>query len=101
VLSWPGYFSAGKPIHKAIADLDVGSELILRVRSDGKPGWEIANKNGMAVTRMAQAFTPPTGEIISVHVSAVQVRSKKLGDQESLKCDRWEVVLPEIVYSIH
>ena len=101
VLSWPGYFSAGKPMHKAIADLDVGSELILRVRSDGKPGWEIANKNGIAVARMAQAFTPPTGEIISVHVSAIQVRSKKPGDQESLKCDRWEVVLPEIVYSTH
>ncbi len=99
VLSWPAYFSPGKPIHKAIADLEVGSELKLRVRSDGKSGWEIADNNGVAVTRMAQAFTLPTGKIASVRVSAIQVRNKKSGDQENLKCDRWEVVLPEIVYS--
>jgi ATP-dependent DNA helicase RecQ len=98
VLSWPGYFSSGKPIHKAIAELDVGSELMLRARSDGKPGWEIANKNGITVARMAQAFTPSIGEIISVRVSAIQVRQKKAGDQESLKCDRWEIVLPQIDY---
>jgi ATP-dependent DNA helicase RecQ len=101
VLSWPGYFSPDKPIHNAIAELDVGSELILRVRSDGKLGWEIANKNGIAVARMAQAFTPPTGEIVSVRVSAIQVRIKKPGDQENLKCHCWEIVLPEIVFNDH
>jgi ATP-dependent DNA helicase RecQ len=101
VLSWPGYFSSENPIHKAIANLDVGSELKLLARSDGKPGWEITDKKGIPVTRMAQAFTPPTGEIISVRVSAIQVRHKKTGDHESLKCDRWDVVLPDIVYATH
>jgi len=101
VLSWPGYFSSTKPIHKAIAELDIGSELTLRVRSDGKPGWELANIHGIAVTHMARVFTPPVGKIISVRVSAIQIRHKKTKDQESLRCDRWEVVLPEIVYSTH
>jgi len=99
VLSWPGYFSAGKPIHKAIAELDVGSELKLRVRSDSKPGWELANINGIAVAHMARAFTPPAGEIVSVRVAAIQVRYKKSTEQENLKCERWEVVLPEIISS--
>lgn len=98
VLSWPGYFAPNKSIHRAIAELDVGSELLLRVRSDGKPGWEIADKNGVAVTRMAQVFSPLIGKILSVRVSAIQVRHKKLGDEDSLKSNCWEVVLPEIEY---
>ncbi len=98
VLSWPGYFAPNKPIHRAIAELDVGSELILRAQTDGKSGWELADKNGVAVTRMAQKFSPPRGEILSVRVSAIQVRHKKPGDEDSLKCSNWEVVLPEIIY---
>jgi ATP-dependent DNA helicase RecQ len=98
VLSWPGKFPPHNPIHKAIAKLDVGSELLLRVRSDGKPGWEIADKNGVTVTRMSQVFSPPSGEILTVRVSAIQVRHKKPGDEDNLKSSCWEVVLPEIEY---
>lgn len=98
VLSWPGYFGPENQLHKAIARLDVGSELILRSRSDGKAGWELADKNDVTVARMAQAFRPPAGEIISVRVSAIQVRQKKHGNSESLKTEIWEIILPEIVY---
>lgn len=98
VLSWPGYFAPDKSIHRAIAELDYGSELVLRARSDGKAGWELADKNGVTVTRMAQAFTPPKGEIIAVRVSAVLVRQKKPGDPDALRCEHWQVILPEILY---
>ena len=98
VLSWPGYFSATAPIHKAIAAIDVGSSLELRPRSDGKPGWEIADSKGVTVTRMAQKFTPPTGKIINVRVSAILARKAKDGDAANLKCKSWELVLPEIEY---
>ncbi|AMK77544.1 MULTISPECIES: RecQ family ATP-dependent DNA helicase [Methylomonas] len=98
VLSWPGYFPPGKPIHRAIAALDVGSELLLRARSDGQAGWELADVNGVAVTRMAQAFTPPKGQIIKVRVAAISVRHKTAGNTENLRCERWELVLPEILY---
>lgn len=98
VLSWPGYFAPEKPIHHAIAELDVGTELILSPRRDGKPGWELVTKKEVTVARMAQAFSPPPGKILSVRVSAIQVRHKKPNSQEPLRCDKWEVVLPEIVY---
>jgi ATP-dependent DNA helicase RecQ len=98
ILSWPGYFSATAPIHKAIAALQVGSRLQLRPRSDGKPGWELADENGTAVTRMAQKFSPPAGEIIEVRVSAILARKARAGDAENLRCRHWELVLPEIEY---
>jgi ATP-dependent DNA helicase RecQ len=97
VLSWPGYFSATAPIHKAIAALEVGSPLDLRPRSDGKPGWEVADMNGTAVTRMAQKFSPPSGKAIEVRVSAILARKAKAGE-ENLRCKSWELVLPEIEY---
>jgi ATP-dependent DNA helicase RecQ len=98
VLSWPGYFAPDKPIHKAIANLEYANKLILRVRSDGQSGWEIADANGVTVTRMAQAFQPPKGEIIAVQVAAILVRQAKQGNLEKLRCANWELVLPEIVY---
>ncbi|WP_027159845.1 RecQ family ATP-dependent DNA helicase [Methylobacter luteus] len=98
VLSWPGYFAPDKLIHRAIAELDYGSELVLRARSDGKTGWELTDKNGVTVTRMAQVFTPPKGEIIAVRVAAILVRQKKSGNSEALRCEHWQVILPEILY---
>lgn len=97
VLSWPGYFVPGHPVHRAIDGLDVGSELVLRERSDGNPGWEIADRQGVAVGRMAGKFRPPEADVITVRVAGILVRRKKPGGEE--RCDRWEVVLPEIVYS--
>lgn len=98
VLSWPGYFAADKAIHGIIAGLDYGSELSLRRRSDGKPGWEITDRIGVTVTRMARAFTPPDGQIVAVRVAAIMIRHKKPQDAENIRCDSWEVVIPEILY---
>lgn len=96
VLSWPGHFSPNAPMHRAIAALDHGSPLQLRPRSDGVSGWELADENGIAVTRMAGKFVPPSGSIVSVRVAAVLVRHAKAG--ESVKCRQWELILPEIEY---
>lgn len=96
VLSWPGYFSQKSPIHQAMSKLNYGDDLSLRLRGDGKPGWEIADGNGVAVTRMSQKFKPPAGEILAVRVSTVLVRQAKEG--ESVRCPEWELVLPEIEY---
>jgi ATP-dependent DNA helicase RecQ len=94
ILSWPGYFSPKSSIHRAISKLDYGDELILRHRADGKPGWEIADQDGEAVTRMSQKFKPPIGEIIGVRVTTIIVRHRK--DGEAVRCQEWEIVLPEI-----
>jgi ATP-dependent DNA helicase RecQ len=97
ILSWPGYFSKDKPLHQALAKLEYGDALQLRVRSDGKPGWELLDMNGIVVGRMAQAFRPPNGEIIAVKVGAILARKGKVGE-ENLRCAEWEVVLPVIEY---
>ncbi len=98
VLSWPGYFAAHKPVHQALAKLDYGSELILRPRQDDNTRWEIADTNGITVTRMATAFQPPNGKILQVRVAAILSRSKKPGDSDAIKTETWEVVVPEISY---
>jgi len=99
-LSWPGYFAANHAIHRAIAALDYGDPLTLRPREDGKPSWELADANGTTVSRMAQAFVPPQGTIISVRVAGILARQAKVGDLEGLRSERWEVVLAEIEYLV-
>ncbi|WP_230411857.1 RecQ family ATP-dependent DNA helicase [Denitromonas iodatirespirans] len=98
VLSWPGYFVPGAPIHRALAALDVGSPLTLRRRSNGSEGWEIAETAGMAVGRMSSKFNPPAGAIVAVRVAAVLVRQAREREQGRVKCSSWELVLPEIEY---
>jgi ATP-dependent DNA helicase RecQ len=46
---------------------------------------------------MAGRFEPPPGEILAVRVAAVLVRTPK--NEEGLRCDRWELVLPEIEFA--
>lgn len=98
VLSWPGYFAPGAPIHGALATLDAGDPLQLRPRTDGKPGWELADMQGVAVTRLARKFLPPSGEIIAVRVSYILARQARSEDGDTYRCKRWELVLPEIEY---
>ena len=100
-LSWPAFFSPDKAIHRAIAALEFGSDLELRQRQDGGQDWELVDKNGTPVARMAKAFSPPDGQIISVKVAAIMARSRKKGDAEPLKTDGWEVVIPEINFVPH
>lgn len=97
VLSRPGRSPATSPIHTAIAALEVGSPLELRARSDGKPGWELTNTDGVTVGWMAQKFCPPEGRIIAVRVYAILTRRAKEGE-EGLRSKQWELVLPEIEY---
>lgn len=95
-LSWPGRFSPNAPIHKALSELDYGDALTLSPRNDGQPGWELADANGVTVTRMAKSFKPPAGQILGVRVASVLVRHAKDGEQ--VRCPEWELALPEIEY---
>lgn len=95
-LSWPGKFPANALVHQAISNLDYGDALTLRPRNDGQPGWELADVEGVTVTRMAKSFSPPSGEILGVRVGSVLVRRAKDGEQ--VRCPEWELVLPEIEY---
>lgn len=99
VLSWPGYFAPTAPIHRAIARLEVGDPLELRQRSDGKPGWEMADRDGVAVARMSQQFKPPSGQILGARVSAVLARHARPVEVDQVRCHSWELILPEIEYA--
>jgi ATP-dependent DNA helicase RecQ len=98
VLSWPGYFPPDAPLHRALAALDVGSPLELRQRADGKNGWEVTDTQGVVVTRLSSKFRPPVGRIVTVRVAAILVREAKAEERQKLRCERWELVLPEIEY---
>lgn len=65
-------------------------------RADGRPGWELTDPSGIAVTRMAGRLRPPAGRILKVRVLAVLVRDAK--EEAGLRCQRWELVLPEIEF---
>jgi hypothetical protein len=95
-LDWPGRFAPNAPIHRALAALEVGDPLELRpmTRRDGQPGWELADRHGVVVARMAAKFQPPDGEIVAVRVAAVLVRTAK--GNEGRRCERWELVLVEV-----
>ncbi|MDR2450657.1 MAG: RecQ family ATP-dependent DNA helicase [Candidatus Accumulibacter sp.] len=94
VLSWPGRFAKSAPIHRAIAALEIGDALTLQPRSNGGPGWELADAAGTVVGRMSSKFQLPEGRIVAVRVAAILVRHARPGETTRIK--RWELVLPEI-----
>ncbi len=96
-LDWPGFYPPHSRLHRALAALEVGDPLELRPRRDGKPGWESADRDGVTVARMSAKFQPPAGEIMAVRVAAVLVRTPK--DEQAVRCERWELVLPEVKYT--
>ena len=96
-LSFPGRLPAGNPIHSYIRGLVPGDEISLR--TDRSP-WEMTTPQGRTVGRLARSFEP-SGRVHSARVRAVVVwhRADSAPEyQDSLRCDEWEVVVPELVF---
>jgi ATP-dependent DNA helicase RecQ len=85
--------------HRAIAALRAGDALTLRHAGER---YELLDASGCVVGRMAQAFTAPAGmRCIAARVHALLVRRRDDADaayQASLRCEEWELVLPELVF---
>ena len=98
-ISFAGYRSRGDQVHRAIAGLAPGDDL--RLDSGRKP-WRLLDHRGIAVGRLASRFKPPEGmHCAKATVSAVLTRRREQSSPEhqaDLKCDRWEVVVPELVF---
>ena len=97
-LSFPGWRRANHPIHDAIRRLKPRDEL--SINRDKTP-WEIATRDGRTVGRLATQYTPQ-GRFHSAHVHAVVHWRREDGEseyQERLRCDEWEVVVPEFVFA--
>ena len=77
-----------------------GSALELRQGKAG--GWELLNGVGAVVGRLARRFEPPAGMCcVRAGVYAVVNRSRAMSDPrylERLRCETWEVVVPELVF---
>ena len=99
-LGYAGRLGSGSKVHRAIAALKPGSPLQLRRSHSGK--WELTDQDGIVVGRMAKAFDPPHGmNCRSAEVFAVIRRKREDSDPaylDRIKCEKWEVVVPELVF---
>ena len=98
-LSFAGYRKPDDPVHEAIAALSVGDRLGIRMGPRGR--CELLNSDGIVVGQFAGSFTVPDGlQVKYASVMAVAVwekASSKPEYQQGISCDRWEVVVPELV----
>jgi ATP-dependent DNA helicase RecQ len=98
VLSWAGQFPEGDAVHRIVAALEVGDELLLRLDMESTR-WTLCAPDGVAVGRMSSKFRPPPGHIVRVRVHAVMARKARAEELDRVRCRAWEVVLPEIEYT--
>ena len=98
-LSFAGYRQPNHPVHRSIAALSPGDRLRVRVKSNR---WELLNKKGIVIGRLAGSFKPLPGMrcAFATVLSIVQwnKESSEPEYQKRLQCDSWEVVVPELVF---
>ena len=99
-LGFAGRHRSHNEVHRAIAALAPGDPLETRVADRGI--WELLDGTGRVVGRLAKSFTPPAGmRCRSAEVMAVVGWSREGSDpqyRDSIKCDTWEVIVPEFVF---
>ena len=98
-LSFAGNRHTSNPLHRAIAELSPGDPLHVRV---GGKRWELLDHRGMVVGQLAGNFKAPSGtRCASAKVLAIATWSREYSEpqyQNNLRCDNWEVVVPELVF---
>ncbi len=99
-LGFAGRHHASHPVHRAIAALSPGDPLEVRVVEPGR--WDLLNRSGTLVGRLASGFEPPpAARCCSATVLAVVAWSRDASEppyRDHLQCDHWEVVTPELVF---
>ncbi|MXW87293.1 MAG: ATP-dependent helicase, partial [Boseongicola sp. SB0667_bin_21] len=99
-LGYAGRRRARDPVHAAIGALLAGDSLDVRIGSDGR--WVLLDEHNRVVGRLAESFKPPSG--MRCHAAAVFALvgwSREASDSkyhDAMKCDAWEVVIPELVF---
>jgi ATP-dependent DNA helicase RecQ len=95
-LGWAGRHDAGATCHRAIARLRVGDALGVEPHNHH---WRLSDAGAAPVGRMAAAWAPPSGyRCTAARVGAVVVWGRAQTPPEfaaAVRCERWEVVLPE------
>ena len=98
-LGFAGRHPARHRVHRALAALSPGDPLEVQVDRRGR--WEL--RDGTTVVgQLARGFEPPAGaRCKSATVRAIVSWSREAsepGYEEGLKCETWEVVVPELVF---
>jgi ATP-dependent DNA helicase RecQ len=98
-LGYAGRYAPAHAVHDAISRLHPGDTINLV--QDGER-WMLMNMAGQVVGRTASRFKPPQGySVARAEVAAIIIRNKDETSPEyvaSVKCDVWEVVLPELMF---
>ncbi len=98
-LGFAGRYQSGHAVHRAIAALAANDPLQLQPRG---VHWELCDYTGRTVGRLAAAFTPPLGAACTAaRVLAIVTRRREECEPDYLdrvRCERWEVVIPELVF---
>ena len=123
-LGFAGRWDTRHPVHRAIAALSPGDPLEVRVaatrhprrtgRQDRSPPddppeanpaprrWELLDRTGAVVGRLAGGFDPPSGmQCRSATVLAVVAWNRDASEpryHDGIRCETWEVVVPELVF---
>lgn len=99
-IGFAGRFVAANPVHGAIASLRIGEPLDLRNTAGH---WELVDRSGRTVGRFARAFQVPANHrCLHASVAAVIVRRRQDTAEDylsSVRCEEWEVVMPDLVFA--
>jgi ATP-dependent DNA helicase RecQ len=99
-LGFAGRYASGHAVHQAIAALAANDPLHLR---QGNGRWELVNDKERTVGRLSQAFVPPRDmACIEARVMGVIKRYREDCEPEyqgHVRCEQWEVVIPELVFA--
>ena len=98
-LSFAGYRPPDDHVHRAIASLSPGDHLQVRA---GQNRLELLDGNGRVVGQLATGFQVPDGmRCKSATILAIVTWGREKSEseyQDGLRCDEWEVVVPELVF---
>jgi ATP-dependent DNA helicase RecQ len=99
-LGFSGRFASDHVVHQAIANLTTGDSILL-VEHNAR--WALTDMNRKLIGRMSKKFAPPSAtNFLSARVAAIIVRRREDSPEEyqaQICCDRWEVVVPELVFA--
>ena len=98
-IGFAGRFSQNHAVHDAISVIQPGDDIRLRSKDNR---YELIDSENRLIGRLAKSFTPPNGMVLeSAEIVAIIERYRDDSSaeyQSMIKCDSWEVVLPELVF---
>ena len=98
-LGFAGNEYSSHPVHRAIAALSSGDPLKVQ---KGAKSWELLDRDGTVVGRLAGSYKAPAGmRCVFATVYSIVTWDRERSDpnhQRRVRCDRWEVVVPELVF---